>query len=168
MRRIVAPLAAVALAVACSAYADYAVEKEGTWPATWPAELEPLRAQSRTLVGGQINVVFHEIPFTKRDDFEAAWPHLLKVKPEGAPLILTRGPDTTFANKITAGVRIKLPPKELPDRTDLANVQLIVDGDVVDLNRIPLPPDTPIIDERFKAADPARPAPRDRRPPGGN
>ena len=29
-------------------------------------------------------------------------------------------------------------------------IDLIVDGDVVDLNRIPLPADTPIIDERFK------------------
>jgi hypothetical protein len=27
---------------------------------------------------------------------------------------------------------------------------LVVDGTVVDLNRIPLPGDTPIIDERFK------------------
>jgi hypothetical protein len=27
---------------------------------------------------------------------------------------------------------------------------LIVDGEIVDLNRISLPPDTPIIDERFK------------------
>jgi hypothetical protein len=30
-------------------------------------------------------------------------------------------------------------------------IELIVDGDIVDLNRIPLPPDTPIIDKRFKA-----------------
>jgi hypothetical protein len=29
-------------------------------------------------------------------------------------------------------------------------IELIVDGEIVDLNRIPLPPDTPIIDERFK------------------
>jgi hypothetical protein len=27
---------------------------------------------------------------------------------------------------------------------------LIVDAEIVDLNRIPLPPDTPIIEERFK------------------
>jgi hypothetical protein len=30
---------------------------------------------------------------------------------------------------------------------------LVVDGKIVDLNRIPLPPDTPIIDERFKDAE---------------
>jgi hypothetical protein len=29
-------------------------------------------------------------------------------------------------------------------------IELAVDGNIVDLNRIPLPPDTPIIDERFK------------------
>ena len=31
-------------------------------------------------------------------------------------------------------------------------IELVVDGEIVDLNRIPLPPDTPIIDERFKDA----------------
>jgi len=29
-------------------------------------------------------------------------------------------------------------------------IELAVDGKIVDLNRIPLPSDTPIIDERFK------------------
>jgi len=29
--------------------------------------------------------------------------------------------------------------------------ELVVDGEIVDLNRIALPKDTPIIDERFKA-----------------
>jgi len=29
-------------------------------------------------------------------------------------------------------------------------IELVVDGQIVDLNRIPLPVDTPIIDERFK------------------
>jgi hypothetical protein len=32
-------------------------------------------------------------------------------------------------------------------------IELIVDGEVIDLNRIQIPPDTPIIDERF--AEPA-------------
>jgi hypothetical protein len=32
----------------------------------------------------------------------------------------------------------------------LMTIRLVVDGDIVDLNRIELPPDTPIIDERFK------------------
>ena len=30
------------------------------------------------------------------------------------------------------------------------DIELIVDGDIVDLNRIPLSADTPIIDKRFK------------------
>jgi hypothetical protein len=30
-------------------------------------------------------------------------------------------------------------------------IVLIVDGQTVDLNRIPLPGDTPIVDERFKS-----------------
>ncbi len=32
-------------------------------------------------------------------------------------------------------------------------IELVVDGSIVDLNRIPLPEDTPIIDERFKVED---------------
>ena len=32
-------------------------------------------------------------------------------------------------------------------------IELIVDGEIIDLNRIQIPPDTPIIDERF--AEPA-------------
>jgi hypothetical protein len=30
------------------------------------------------------------------------------------------------------------------------SIELVVDGDIVNLNRIPLPEDTPIVDERFK------------------
>jgi len=29
-------------------------------------------------------------------------------------------------------------------------IELVVDGDIVDINRIPLPADTPIIDKRFE------------------
>jgi hypothetical protein len=29
-------------------------------------------------------------------------------------------------------------------------IELVVDGNIVDLNRISLPADTPVIDERFK------------------
>jgi hypothetical protein len=29
-------------------------------------------------------------------------------------------------------------------------IELVVDGQIVDLNRVPLPRDTPIVDERFK------------------
>jgi hypothetical protein len=36
---------------------------------------------------------------------------------------------------------------------------LVIDGDVIDLNRIQLPPDTPIIDRRWEVP-PSRPATR--------
>jgi hypothetical protein len=45
-------------------------------------------------------------------------------------------------------------PDEMDVRTKWSNttfLELVVDGNVVDLNRIPLPADTPIIDERFGA-----------------
>jgi hypothetical protein len=45
-------------------------------------------------------------------------------------------------------------PRDLRDlslrRRARTDIELIVDGDIVDLNRIPLPPSTPIIDNRFK------------------
>jgi hypothetical protein len=107
------------------------------------------------------------IPFTNREDFESAWPHLVKVKSKGAPIILVRGPKTDFFEVKPAGVHIHSPPAQTDKRTNpeapLAGttnvterwmwttyIELVVDGQIVDLNRIPLPPDTPIIDERFK------------------
>lgn len=107
----------------------------------------------------------YEIPFTEREEFEAAWPHLLKVKSEGAPIILLRPDEERFIT-VDAGVVIRSPPAgqdkqvhpEAP--TDSTNtrtrwmwttyIELVVDGEIVDLNRISLPADTPIIDERFE------------------
>jgi hypothetical protein len=109
----------------------------------------------------------YEIPFTKREEFEAAWPFLLKVKSKGAPIILVRGPKTDFFEVKPAGVLIHSPPANIDRKISpeapipgVSNVrerwmnttyfELVVDGNIVDLNRIPLPPYTPIIDERFK------------------
>lgn len=170
MKSTAAFLAAVTFCAASLAYADYVVSKEGMWPKTWPAELEPLRKQSRTLEGPQVLRLHHEIPFTKREEFEAAWPHLLKVKSKGAPVILVRAPDKRLGTVINAGVRVYAPPRQKDDRampeTPLPGerparqrwiyttfIELVVDGEVVDLNRIPLPADTPIIDERFEDGD---------------
>ncbi len=169
MNRRTAVLAAIALCAASSAvYAIYGVSDEGTWPKTWPKELEPLRKQARTLVGNMVPQSHYEIPFTKREEFESAWPHLLKVKSKGAPIILVRGPKTDFMEVKPAGVLIHSPPagqNENPGTPEapipgVVNVrvrwknttyiELVVDGNIVDLNRIPLPADTPIIDERFK------------------
>src|SRR5207244_3909467 len=110
----------------------------------------------------------YQIPFTKREEFESAWPHLLKVKSKGAPIILVRGPKTDFMEIKPAGVLIHSPPAGQSDNPgtpeaaipgvtnsrerwmNTTYIELAVDGEIVDLNRIPLPPDTPIIDERFK------------------
>ncbi len=168
MKRTTAFLAALALCALCpTVYALYSVADKGTWPESWPKELEPLRKQARTLVGPMVAQAHYEIPFTKREEFEAAWPHLLKVKSKGAPIILVRGPKTDFFEVKPAGVLIHSPPvateKQVNPETPIPGVtnvrerwmnttyiELVVDGDIVDLNRIPLPADTPIIDERFK------------------
>jgi hypothetical protein len=169
MKRFIAILAAVVLGAVCStAYALYGVNHTGTWPKSWPSELEPLRKQARTLVGPMDPHRHYAITFTKREDFEAAWPHLLKVKSKGAPVFLVRGPNFFLGDRGKAGVVVHCPPEgqannpatpEAPiegvtnPRARYMNmnfIDLVVDGEVVDLNRIPLPGDTPIIDERFK------------------
>jgi hypothetical protein len=167
MKRTTAFLAAIAFFAVCSVYADYSVWDKGMWPESWPKELEPLRKQARTFEGPLDADRRYLIPFTKQEDFESAWPHLLKVKSKGAPIILVRGPKTDFFEVKPAGVLIKCPPARtdklakpetpLPGQMDVRTkwsnttyIELVVDGQIVDLNRIPLPPDTPIIDERFK------------------
>jgi len=170
MKRRTAFLAAIAFcALVSTVYALYSVSNEGTWPKSWPKELEPLRKQSRTLVGPVAPTRHYEIPFTKREEFEAAWPYLLKVKSKGAPIILVRGPKTDFMEVKPAGVLIHSPPPGQSDNPGTPEapipaqsnvrvrwmnttfIELVVDGNIVDLNRIALPADTPIIDERFNA-----------------
>ena len=173
MNRTTALLAAIAFCAVCSAvYADYSANDKGMWPESWPKELEPLRKQSRTLEGPLVPQRHYEIPFTQREEFESAWPHILKVKSKGAPVILVRSPDTWLGATIKAGVRIHTPPAQTDNRANPEEplpgpgwedptkvrgrwmwttfIELVVDGNTVDLNRIPLPADTPIIDERFK------------------
>ncbi|HMF19127.1 MAG TPA: hypothetical protein VKE98_18095 [Gemmataceae bacterium] len=144
MKRAIVFLAAIAFCTACSAVvAEYVIYDRGTWPKSWPKELEPLRKQARTFDGSVPGDLHYVIPFTKREDFESSWPHLLKVKSKGAPIILVRGPRTDFFNVGPAGVVIQSPLSG-------TYIELVVDGKIVDLNRIPLPADTSIIDERFK------------------
>ena len=164
MKGRIALWALVACGAACSgARADYSVADEGQWPESWPKELEGLRKQAKTYEGPLQPERRYLIPFTKREEFEEAWPHLLKVKSKGAPIILRRGRETDFFKVEPAGVLIKTPPvdshgPETPisgDRSvrskwrNATVIELVVDGQIVDLNRIPLPQDTPIVDERF-------------------
>jgi hypothetical protein len=164
MKRVLAFVAVIILGLVGSVSAEYMIDDKGTWPQSWPGELEPLRKQSRTFEGGLVNAASHYVPFTKREEFESAWPHLLKVKSEGAPVILLRSGATTLS-KFKAGVVVHTPPtdKKTSPEAPLAGIatargrwpwttyiELVVDGNIVDLNRIPLPADTPILDQRFK------------------
>lgn len=168
MNRTIPLLAAITLGALLSAvHADYGVSDRGEWPETWPKDLESLRKQAQTYEGPLVLYRHYLIPFTKREEFEAAWPHLLKVKTKGAPIILVRGPKSSFFSVKPAGVHIQTPPVDAGKdaasevssedaknshgkwRTDATYIELVVDGEIVDLNRIRLPADTPIIDERF-------------------
>jgi hypothetical protein len=178
--------AAVVLCTIGAAYAMSSGGPGGRWPKSWPKELEPLRQQAWTWVGmGLIaDVTMYDIPFTNRDQFEAAWPQILKVKGKGVPLTLVRAPYLYVEPNTAPGVRIivagnvhtwpgddaGLPPDPAPDvETPAGKVSpgtvtgmaLVVDGDIVDLNRILLPADTPILDKRFDVPKtaPGKPAP---------
>jgi hypothetical protein len=147
MKKTTTFLTVIAFFTACSAvYAIYTIANEGLWPESWPKELEPLRDQATTMVGPEPPLRHYLIPFTKRAEFESAWPHLLKVKSKGAPLILLRAPKTDFMGLKPAGVLIHCPPAGTD--TGTTYIELVVDGRIVNLNRIPLPADTPIIDQR--------------------
>ena len=160
MKRAISVLATIILFFASALYAEYTVENKGSWPDTWPKDLDGLRKQSRTLEGPTRPSLHYAIPFTSREAFEAAWPHLLKVKTPSAPIVLRRGPSFWLQDGSNAGVCIHTPPAGKTPITDPEEVdgnwertiyiELIVDGEIVDLNRILLPPHTPIIDERFK------------------
>ena len=169
MKKAIAILAVLAaFAASSTAYALYSVSNKGEWPATWPKELEPLRNQSRTFVGPQFDARHFAIRFTKREEFEAAWPQLLAVKTKGAPVFLMRGENFFLGDKTKAGVVVHCPPEswaknpKMPEASiagvenlrmrwmNTNYVELVVDGEVVDLNRIKLPDDCPVVDERFK------------------
>lgn len=147
-------------------FAIYEVSERGDWPTTWSQKLEPLRKQSRTLVGPSARP-HYAIRFSSREEFEAAWPEIIKLKSPGAPIVLVRAPNFFLGKDVTAGVIIHSPPpgqennsssqgsqnantkndgKPLKYTTD---IELVVDDEIVDVKRLELPPDTKIIDERF-------------------
>lgn len=136
--------------------------ERGNWPTSWPQELEPLRSQSQTMTGGIAMLSRHEIRFGDRAQFEAAWPHILKVKSEGAPIVLYRGPSSKYRCQVRVQCpslyeKPQSPAKPIMSATDTRTrwiktqyLELYVDGETVDLNRIRIPKDTPIVDMRFK------------------
>jgi hypothetical protein len=147
----------------------YAVHQGGAWPEGWPQELDPLR--SAYAPSGRVTwtfrrsgepLVHYGMKFTTREEFEAAWPHLLKVKGQGAPIILRRGPSHWLCGA-WHGVCVHTPAvgkkplsaQELKKAPWKATnyIELIVDGEIVDLNRIALPSETPILDERHLDTD---------------
>jgi hypothetical protein len=76
------------------------------------------------------------------------WPDDIK-SPSGALpeyVIIDNGKWRAFDRKDFGG------PNERTIRRARIEIELIVDGDIVDLNRIPLPADAPIIDKRFRIA----------------
>ncbi len=185
---------------ACFSSAE--VTEHGTWPSNWPDKLDPYRSQASTWnFGGSIFEKTYTIRFHKRENFEKVCPHILKVKSEGAPLVLVRrsSRERETGSEGKGLVRIVCPPEpydvvfdpdgarlhpgppwpdsiksesgELPEyvveqdgkwvRYDGTNnlggrvrvqlkIVLVIDGEVIDLNRIPLPANTPIIDRRFE------------------
>ena len=157
------------LSLISSVFVEYSVWNSGKWPKSWPAELAPLRKQARTFENSLESLpppLHYAIPFTKRDEFESVWPHLLKVKSKGAPIVLRRAPSFWLGDKATAGVCVHTPPAGEAPITDGKDakgnwdktiyIELIVDGEIIDLNRIPLPAGTPIIDERFAKNGPEK------------
>ena len=167
MKRTILVTTAVCLLSASSVYALWSVSKTGVWPDSWPEEMEPLREQSSSIRGGLVDVSIHHIPFESRKEFEAAWPHIVAVKSEGAPVVLVRSPGEHWHfGETKAGVMIHCPPgydgsptgRAVPVEgasdvkrrwMDTLYIELVVDGKTVDLNRIALPADTPIVDLRF-------------------
>ncbi len=152
-------LAFAAAITVCTAGSVYAISfggPGGTWPKTWPKELEPLRKEAWTWEHG-FGGMSYDIPFATREEFEAAWPHILTLKTKDARIYLLRGSHLRVAEgKSGAGVRV-VPPREITSAemeklpaNIVTAIWLVVDGEIVDLNRIALPADTTIIDERFK------------------
>ena len=168
LNRTVVCVTLCVLCLASPAYGLYVVTNKGLWPKNWPAQLEAFREKSVTYAGPKRLYLHYAISFNTREEFESTWPHIVEVKSPGAPIVLRRGPSYWFGGekgvssdgKQKTGVCIHTPPEgETPVTGDQIRrerleqtiyIELIVDGEVIDLNRIQLPPDTPIIDERFK------------------
>jgi len=171
MHRTTFLVTALLVFVVGAAFAEYQVSDRGEWPKSWPKQLEPLRSQSRTLVGPMVEYRWFAIRVNKREEFEAAWPHILKVKTKGAPIFLVRAPNFFLGEQCKAGVVVHWPPLPQPGspaspETPIAGVTnpaqrwmnatyiyLVVDDDVVSMKRLAIPKGTQVIDERAPATE---------------
>ena len=98
------------LLLSLASFGAMTVLQQGTWPETWPKELEPYRAKAVTLglhAGHQEKI--YVIPFENRDEFEAVWPHILKVRSPKSPITLECSPWKHVDESMAAGVRILHP-----------------------------------------------------------
>ena len=82
---------AVLFAIAGLAYSiAIGPSSRGGWPASWPAELEPLRDHATTLkFMSATDEDIHQINFEDRKEFEKLWPVILSLKTPGAPVTLS-------------------------------------------------------------------------------
>src|SRR5882672_5398984 len=87
MKRITVIVAAIVLCTAGSVYAISFGGPGGKWPKTWPKELEPLRKEAWTWEHG-FGGMSYDIPFATKEEFEAAWPHILTLKTKDARIYL--------------------------------------------------------------------------------
>ncbi|HLJ55486.1 MAG TPA: hypothetical protein VKT77_10645 [Chthonomonadaceae bacterium] len=175
MKRSVCLLAAFVCCVIGPAYALYSVADHGLWPKSWPRAMEPLRIQARTLVGPEVESRHYAIRFTKREQFDAVWPEILKVKSKNAPIFLVHGPNFFLGDNAKAGVVIHTPPAGRDIKPGAPGVPIngvenphvkwmnantidvVVDDDIVSVDRLKLPKSVVVIDERARSAAGAKP-----------
>ena len=95
-------------------------------------------------------------------EFEAAWPHIVELKSKGTPIILKRSrtsfsaatakpASSSIVRRPERNPKAPIPAQNNPNVRWMGTnyIELVVDGDIVDLNRIRLPADTVNIDQRF-------------------
>ena len=195
------------------AHAFVTFDDFGRWPKDWPEKLEPYREHSLTanFSVAANEVMFYQIPFFDREEFEKLWPALLSLKSKGAPITLVRvSPDTGLFGKTgdedwsnaRPCVRVIGPPgsasrwreveilrHEPPKRPELwsengelpkyvhleeidgterwvagkgeslyqscwIELQILVDGEIIDADRLDIPEDVTVIDRRKPAFKP--------------
>ncbi len=89
----VATIFVVALLIPATSFSSVDVVEGGRWPYSWPSELNVYRDQASTSyeAAADHQTAYH-IAFQKRDDFEKAWPHILRLLEQGSRLTLLKSP----------------------------------------------------------------------------